>query len=160
MADARVEEAEDAVLAFAVTLSRAAASAFTVNYATEGGSALEDVDYKAASGTLRFEAGDSSKTIEVEVFDDDHDEDEETLTLTLSDATSGRLADAEATGTIKNHDPLPRGAAGAGSGGRRRYTWSSTWRSGSRRRASRASGASSRAGSCGVGWSGTSRSVF
>ena len=37
-----------------------------------------------------------------------HDEGEETLTLTLSNASSGRVTDGEATGTIENHDPLPR----------------------------------------------------
>ena len=42
------------------------------------------------------------------MLDDSHDEGEETLTLTLSNASSGRLTDAEATGTIVNRDPLPR----------------------------------------------------
>ena len=42
------------------------------------------------------------------MLDDVHDEGEETLTLTLSNPSSGRLTDAEATGTIKNRDPLPR----------------------------------------------------
>ena len=106
--DARVEEAEGALLAFAVTLSRAAGGALTVDYNTADGSAQAGVDYTAASGTLTFQAGESSRTIEVAVIDDDHDEGEETLTLTLSNASSGRLSDAEATGTIKNSDPLPR----------------------------------------------------
>ena len=39
------------------------------------------MDYTAASGTLTFQAGESSKTIEVAVLDDDHDEGEKTLTL-------------------------------------------------------------------------------
>ena len=41
------------------------------------------------------------------VLDDAHDEGEETLTLTLSNAAGLRLADATATGTIENTDPLP-----------------------------------------------------
>ena len=108
VADARVEEDEGAVLAFAVTLSRAATSAFTVDYATSDGSAQAGVDYTAASGTLSFQAGESSRTIEVAVLDDSHDEGEETLTLRLSNPSSGLLADGEATGTIENRDPLPR----------------------------------------------------
>ena len=108
VADARVEEDKGAVLAFAVTLSRAATSAFTVDYATSDGSAKAGVDYTAKSGTLSFQAGDSSGTIEVAVLDDSHDEGEETLTLTLSNASSGLLIDGEATGTIENRDPLPR----------------------------------------------------
>ena len=65
VADARVEEGDGAVLAFAVTLSRAATSTLTVDYATSDGSAQAGADYTAASGTLTFEAGDSSGTIEV-----------------------------------------------------------------------------------------------
>ena len=106
--DARVEEDDGAVLSFAVTLSRAASGALTVDYATSDGSAQAGVDYTAASGTLTFQAGESSWTIEVLVIDDVHDEGEETLTLTLSNASNGRLTDAEATGTIENRDPLPR----------------------------------------------------
>ena len=106
--DARVEEGDGAVLSFAVTLSRAASGALTVDYATSDGSAQAGVDYTGASGTLTFQAGESSRTIEVTVLDDSHDDDGETLTLTLSNPSPGRLTDAEATGTIKNSDPLPR----------------------------------------------------
>ena len=108
VADARVEEAEGALLAFAVTLSRAAVERLTVDYATANGSAQAGVDYTAASGTLTFQAGESSRTIEVGVLDDAHDEGEETLTLTLSSASGGLVTDGEATGTIENRDPLPR----------------------------------------------------
>ena len=108
VADARVEEGDGVALAFAVTLSRAASAALTVDYATADGSAHAGDDYTAASGTLSFAAGERSKTIEVGVLDDAHDEGEETLSLTLSNASSGRLTDGEATGTIENHDPMPR----------------------------------------------------
>ena len=107
VADARVEEGAGAVLAFAVTLSRAATSAFSVDYATSDGTAQAGADYTAASGTLSFQAGDSSKTIEVAVLDDAHDEGEETLTLTLSNASGAWLSDGEATGTIENADLMP-----------------------------------------------------
>ena len=108
VADASVEEAAGASLAFVVTLSRAASGTVTVDYSTADGSAQAGVDYTAATGTLSFHAGESSKTIPVAVLDDAHDEGEETLTLTLSNVSGGRLTDSEATGTIKNRDPLPR----------------------------------------------------
>ena len=108
VADARVEEAAGAMLEFAVTLSRAAAEQVTVDYQTVNGTAAAGTDYTAANGTLTFEAGESSKTVEVAVLDDSHDEGEETMTLRLSNPSEGRLADAEATGTIENTDPLPR----------------------------------------------------
>ena len=107
VADARVEEGAGAVLAFAVTLSRAATSRLTVDYATSDGSARAGEDYTAASGTLTFQAGDTSATIEVGVLDDAHDEGEETLTLRLSNATGGKVIDGEATGTIENKDLIP-----------------------------------------------------
>ena len=50
VADARVEEGAGAALAFAVTLSRAASAAVTVDYATADGSAQAGDDYRAASG--------------------------------------------------------------------------------------------------------------
>ena len=108
VADARVDENGGAPLAFAVTLSRAAAGQVTVDYQTVNGTASAGSDYTAANGTLTFEAGDTEETVEVAVLDDSHDEGEETLTLRLSNASEGRLADAEATGTIENTDPLPR----------------------------------------------------
>ena len=108
VADARVEEAAGAVLAFVVTLDRAASGKVPVDYTTANGTATAGQDYTATSGTLRFPAGETSKTIEVMVLDDSHDEGEETLTLRLSNPSRGRLADGEATGTIENRDPLPR----------------------------------------------------
>ena len=105
VADARVEEGAGAVLAFAVTLSRAATSAFTVDYATSDGTALAGEDYTAARGTLSFQAGDSSGIVEVAVLDDAHEEGEETLTL--SNASGGEVTDGEATGTIENTDLMP-----------------------------------------------------
>ena len=108
VADARVEEGAGAMLEFAVTLSRAAAGQVTVDYQTVNGTASAGTDYTAANGTLTFAAGESSQTVEVAVLDDSHDEGEETMTLRLSNPSEGRLADAEATGTIENTDPLPR----------------------------------------------------
>ena len=105
--DARAQEAVGAAVAFAVTLSRAASDPVTVGYATRDGSARAGEDYAAASGTLTFEAGESSKTVSVAVLDDAHDEGEETFVLALSNASGARLEDAEATGTIENTDLLP-----------------------------------------------------
>lgn len=106
--DAEVDENAGAPLAFAVALSRAASSSLTIDYATSDGTATAGADYTAASGTLTIAEGESGGTIEVAVIDDDHDEGNETLTLTLSNASSGDITDASATGTIKNQDALPK----------------------------------------------------
>ena len=106
--DAEVEEDANAVLVFAVALSRAAGSQLTIDYATSNGTATAGADYTATSGTLTIDAGSSSGSIEVGVIDDEHNEGSETFTLTLSNASSGDITDASATGTITNHDALPK----------------------------------------------------
>ena len=108
VADAQVQEAEGAVLAFRVTLAEAQTSAVSVRYATSDGTATAGADYVAQSGVLRFAPGEVQKTVSVPVLNDAHDEGSETLLLTLSRPFGAQLADGEATGTIVNSDPMPR----------------------------------------------------
>ena len=110
VADAEVEEGSGATLAFAVTLSRASSSDVSVDYATVNGSAEAGKDYEATSGVLRFQPGDTEKTVSVPILDDSEDEGDETLTLILTDPTGGNafLADDRATGTIRNSDLMPQ----------------------------------------------------
>ena len=108
VADAEVREGPDATLDFVVTLNRNRHEATTVDYGTSDGTATAGADYTAASGTLTFAAGETSKTVSVAVLDDALDEGSETLTLTNPEPSSVRLADAEATGTIRNTDKMPK----------------------------------------------------
>ena len=108
VADAEATEGAGATLEFAVTLSRAASGTVTVGYATADGTAVAGSDYTSASGTLVFDPGETSKSVPVTVLDDSVDDEGETVALTLSNPSGARLADAEATGTINNSDPLPR----------------------------------------------------
>ena len=105
--DAEVEEGPNASLAFAVTLSRALSSTVTVDYATADGTATAGDDYEAVSGTLSFETGQTTATVQVPVLDDSHDEGEESLTLVLTNASNARIHDGEALGIIVNSDPIP-----------------------------------------------------
>ena len=107
VADADVNEASDAALSFAVTLSRAASGTVTVEYATSDVSATAGEDYTSASGTLTFDTGETEKTVSVAVLGDEHDEGDETLTLRLSNASGAFITDATATGTISNSGPMP-----------------------------------------------------
>ncbi len=107
VADAEATEGAGATLEFAVTLSRAASGTVTVGYATADGTAVAGSDYTSASGTLVFDPGETSKSVPVPVLDDSVDDEGETVALTLSNPSGARLADAEATGTINNSDPLP-----------------------------------------------------
>ena len=74
----------------------------TVSYVTADGTATAGDDYTAASGTLTFNAGDTSQTVEITVLTDSDDEGQETLTLTLSNPNQATLGDATGTGTILN----------------------------------------------------------
>ena len=81
----------------------------TVDYETRDGTAtVADRDYDATRGTLTFEAGETRKTVVVQVRPDRHDEGEETMTLVLSSATGAAIARAEAVGTIRNNGPIPK----------------------------------------------------
>ena len=77
-------------------------------YATSDGTATAGADYEAVSGAVRFAPGETQKTVSVRVLNDAHDEGSETLTLTLSRPFGAELADATATGTIVNTDPIPK----------------------------------------------------
>ena len=110
VADAEAHENDDETIDFTVSLDRSALRTITVDYATSDGTATAGADYTAKSGTLTFTVGGQrSKTVRVPILDDSHDEGEETFTLTLSSASGAVITDGEATGTIENHDPLPRG---------------------------------------------------
>ena len=108
VADTEVTEAPGAKAHFVVTLDRSPSAPVTVGYETVDGTALARYDYEPASGTLRFAPGETRKTVSVTVLDDAHDDDGETFELRLFYYPTGAwLADAEATATIRNADPLP-----------------------------------------------------
>jgi hypothetical protein len=93
--------------------------AATVNYATSdlagltnctvaNGVSSERCDYATTVGTLRFAAGESSKTITIPIVNDALVEGNETLTLTLSSPTGTPLGSpAVATITINDNDSTP-----------------------------------------------------
>lgn len=109
---------------FTVTLNQPAdADGVTVDFATADGTAtVADNDYVAKSGTLRFAAGERSKTIVVDVVGDTTPEPDETFFVDLSNAVGAEIQRAQATGTILNDDvvTLPIHAI-QGSGGRSPY---------------------------------------
>ena len=111
VADAAASEEDDSTIDFVVTLSPASDESVTVDYATANGSASTGDDYTAASGSLTFHAGETSKTIQVSIIDDTIDDNNETLTITLSNASGADISDSQATGTITNIEPQPLTAA-------------------------------------------------
>ncbi|MFL6260853.1 MAG: beta strand repeat-containing protein [Thermoanaerobaculia bacterium] len=91
-------------LTFTVTLAPVSASTVTVDYATADGTATAPADYTAASGTLTFLPGETSKTVTVPVNGDSIDELDETLALNLTNAINATIADNQGTGTIVDDD--------------------------------------------------------
>ena len=109
IADAQVSEgnAGTKLMVFTVTLSAAAQGPVTVAYTTRDGTALAGSDYNAQSGSLTFAAGETSKTIAVEVRGDTVDEIDESFELALSNLTAASFARSSAVGTIANDDAPP-----------------------------------------------------
>jgi len=109
ISDAQLTEGDAgfAQMLFTVSLSRALAATASVNFATQNGTARAGSDFTAASGTLSFAAGETSKTIAVRVAGDAVVEADETFTLLLSRARGAGLSDGSATGTILNDDIPP-----------------------------------------------------
>lgn len=86
-----------------VSLSRAATSPVSVRYATSNGSATVGSDYTAASGTLTFDTGETSKTFSVPIINDSNVEPAETINLTLSNPQGVTLG-SQQTSTISIAD--------------------------------------------------------
>ncbi|HEX6899001.1 MAG TPA: Calx-beta domain-containing protein [Thermoanaerobaculia bacterium] len=108
-----VSAAEGGSLTFTVTLAPASANTVTVDYATANGTATAGADYTAASGTLQFLPGETSKTVTVATTDDTLDELDETLSLDLANAINASLADGQGIGTILDNDSSAVSIAGA-----------------------------------------------
>ena len=85
---------------FVARLSRASDEVVSVSYSTEDGTAMAGSDYAPTSGRLRFEAGETVRTISVGVLDDDTVEPEERFTVRLRNPTGARITDGTGFGTI------------------------------------------------------------
>jgi len=127
IADASIAEgnAGTKLLNLTVTLSRPAAGAVTVGYATADDTARAGSDYTAKSGTLSFAAGETSKTIQVVVRGDTLVEGNEAFGVRLTSPTGATIADGAAVATITNDD-----AAAPSAGGGLEYAISSNWGAG------------------------------
>jgi len=97
---------EGGVATFTVSLSAAATSAVSVNYATANGSATA-ADFTAANGTLNFAVGETSKTVSVQTTQDTIDEVDETFNVVLAAPSGATLGDATGVGTITDDDVTP-----------------------------------------------------
>ncbi|NQW53970.1 MAG: cellulose binding domain-containing protein [Rhodospirillales bacterium] len=91
-------------MVFAVTLSQAATAPVSVGYTTVNGTAIAGQDYASVVGMLTFAAGETAKTVSVDILGDTLVETNETFSLSLSSPTGATIAKGQATGTIVNDD--------------------------------------------------------
>ena len=92
---------------FTVTLSNPSSSTITVHYATSDDTATAGEDYTAASGTLTFMPGDTSKPIPITILGDNVNEPDETFFVDLDTPTNATILDGHGVGTITNDDAVP-----------------------------------------------------
>ena len=85
-------------------LSLVVGVAVTVDFETVDGTAEADSDYTAASGTLTFTVGETTRTISVPTLDDTVPELEEGFTVVLSNPSGAGLEDDTGAGTITDDD--------------------------------------------------------
>jgi hypothetical protein len=111
VADVSVVEgapATSTVANFVVTLTTPSTAPISVNYATADGTATTaDNDYVAATGTLNFAPGETSKIVSVTVIGDSNSENDQTFQLVLSSPVNVLLERATGVGTIVNDDAPP-----------------------------------------------------
>ena len=111
IADASVAEGNSGTtqLTFTVTLSAADTHPVNVDYATTDLSATAGSDYVATSGTLTFNPGETSKSINVTINGDTHFEPDESFLMILSNSVNAKLDinSLGAFGKIINDDPAP-----------------------------------------------------
>ncbi|MEH2370803.1 Calx-beta domain-containing protein [Nostoc sp.] len=93
---------------FTISLSNPSSQQITVNYNTSNGSAqVGDFDYNSALGTITFNPGETSKTLNIGVLGDNKFETDETFSVNLLGATNATIADSLAVATIINDDNQP-----------------------------------------------------
>jgi Ca2+-binding RTX toxin-like protein len=95
-------------LTFTLSLSLPLQQSGSVDYTLQSGTATASTDFSASSGTVQFNAGETSKTITVPILGDTTIENDETFTLALSNPINIDLSNSSKSmtiiGTIRNDD--------------------------------------------------------
>ncbi|MEI6409612.1 MAG: family 16 glycosylhydrolase [Bacteroidota bacterium] len=92
-------------VSFTVTLSAAASGNVVVNYATVDGTAVAGADYKAKTdGNLIFKAGETQKTIDIELINDNGKENTEQFDVLLLNPIGATISKNRGKATITDDD--------------------------------------------------------
>ncbi|MDQ6808019.1 MAG: hypothetical protein M3Z64_01115 [Verrucomicrobiota bacterium] len=99
---ARSYDVDEGAGAVSLTVTRSGGLGFiaTVNYETKDGTALAGRNYVAASGTLTFAPGETSKTINVSIIDEGNVDSTLNFTVTLTDPNGTGFVGGQSTATV------------------------------------------------------------
>jgi len=101
-----IRSPDGSVFQFTVSLSSAPKSDVTVHFATTQGSAIENKDYTATTGTLTIASGTTSGKIDVQIIGDSLRKENQTFYVQLDAPQNCTLKTSKGTGTIVNTDGL------------------------------------------------------
>jgi bacillolysin len=97
-------DAGNTPVTFTLTVNSSAHSGVSVDWATADGTATQPLDYVAANGTVTFAAGETTKTLTVQIVGETGQESYETFFVNLSNPVGVAVGDGQAQGTITNTD--------------------------------------------------------
>ncbi len=119
VANRRVEEGEETLIRFKVTLSEVSDQDISVSYRTQASSAEAGEDYVTRRGIITFAPGETEAFVEVPVINDRVIESEERLIFRLFNAEGAGFADDRASGWIDDDDARDPGLPDVTLGNRR-----------------------------------------
>ena len=93
-------DAGSVAASFTVSLGAPSGRSVSVDWASANGTALAPGDYAAGSGTVSFAAGETSKTVSVQVAGDTLDEYDQVFSVVLSGAVNATITDGTGAATI------------------------------------------------------------
>lgn len=94
----------ESLLEFFITLSNTSSEEVTVEFITTNGTAMINEDFKLASGQLSFAAGETQKSVVVELIPDEEEEEDESFELLIFNVVNATIAKSKAEGVILNDD--------------------------------------------------------
>ncbi len=90
-----------------LTLSSPSPQIVSASYATQGGTAMADVDYQSAAGQIVFQPGETTQTVRLSVLGDLQPESDESFVVQLSSPVNAKLPPSPARVTIYDDDQPP-----------------------------------------------------
>ena len=96
---------ETSLLTFTVTLTGSITSPATIDYTSQDNTATAGADYLPVTGTLIFQPGTDTRTVDVTILGDGLAESDEIFYLKLSNAVGAKLFDDTGEGRIIDDEP-------------------------------------------------------